>query len=265
VEQIQTALQKVKEQRGSLWLSEPPSVVSRPMLETTWSRLKICELNAKCLARHRIVTPTRQDRAHAAFDMLRTRVLQDLRHNRWTSLAITSPTGGCGKTTVSLNLAFSLANQKDCRTLLVDLDLRRPQIAKILGLRNPLLIESFLKGQGDVSDFFLRFGDNIAIAANSRPVTYAAELLQSPEATRALKNLRQELTPDVIIFDLPPMLSNDDVTSFLPNVDCVVLVAGAGTTTANEIDVCANDLSQNSNVLGVVLNKCRALSDKYGY
>jgi capsular exopolysaccharide synthesis family protein len=266
MERIQTALQKVKEQRGSLWLSEPPSVVSRPpMMEAAWSRLNVCELNAKHIARRRIVTATRQDRAHAAFDMLRTRVLQDLRHNRWTSLAVTSPTAGCGKTTVSLNLALSLANQKDCRTLLVDLDLRRPQIAKMLGLRNPPSIENFLKGQSDVSDVFMRFGDNIAIAANSRPVAYAAELLQSPEAIRVLKNLKQELTPDVIIFDLPPMLSNDDVTSFLPNVDCVVLVAGAGNTTAREIDVCENELSQKSNVLGVVLNKCRSVSDKYGY
>ena len=197
--------------------------------------------------------------------MLRTRVLQSLRQNKWNSVAITSPTAGCGKTVVSLNLAFSLSNQKDCRTVLVDLDLRRPQVAKSVGLRNPPSVEGFLKGQCDVSDVFLKLRDNLAVAATSRPVSYSAELLQNPDTARSIRNLKQALNPDVIVYDLPPMLSSDDVTSFLPNVDCVVIVAAAGMTSAKEVELCETYLSERSNVLGVVMNKCEIVSEEYGY
>ena len=44
----------------------------------------------------------------------------------WKRLAVTSPGPGCGKSTVTMNLAFALARQPDIRTLVIDLDLRRP-------------------------------------------------------------------------------------------------------------------------------------------
>src|SRR5262245_22474605 len=266
MERIQAALQKVKEQRGSIWIADqPPAVAMAQPSEPSWSRLTRVELDPDRLARNRIVTTARANRAHFAFDMLRTRVLQSLRQNKWTSVAITSPTAGCGKTVVSLNLAFSLSNQKDLHTVLVDLDLRRPQVAKAIGLRNPPSIEGFLKGQCEVSDVFLKLRDNLAVAAGRRPVSYSAELLQSPDTTRSIRHLKQALSPDVIIYDLSPMLRSDDVTSFLPNVDCVVIVAGAGITTAKEVDLCESYLSEKTNVLGVVMNKCEVFPEEYGY
>jgi protein-tyrosine kinase len=217
------------------------------------------------MARHRIITASRNDVAHTQFDRLRTNVLQLIRQHNWTSIAITSPTAGCGKTLVSLNLALSLANQADCRTLLVDLDLRRPQVANGLGLHQPPVIEEFLRGERDIQETFLRYGDNVAIAANAKPVKYAAELLQSAEVGRVLKTMRQKLKPNVILFDMPPMLANDDVVAFLPNVDSAILVVAAEATTTREADLCEKELAEKTNLLGVVLNKCRFTPDKYGY
>ena len=99
-----------------------------------WDRLPLLRPNADTLERGRLVSLSRSDNSHVAFDMMRTRMIQLMRAKNWTTVAITSPTAGCGKTTVSLNLTFSLANQRDCRTLLVDLDLRKPQVAKTLGI-----------------------------------------------------------------------------------------------------------------------------------
>ena len=53
--------------------------------------------------------------------------------------------------------------------------------------------------------------------------------------------------------------------AFVGKVDCVLLVAAAETTTIQEVDVCERDLASQTNVLGVVLNKCRYLDRKYGY
>ena len=68
-----------------------------------------------------------------AFDALRTKILQQMRANGWRRVAITSPGAACGKSTVALNLAFSLARQPDMRAILLDLDLRRPSLARMVG------------------------------------------------------------------------------------------------------------------------------------
>ncbi|WP_283193186.1 CpsD/CapB family tyrosine-protein kinase [Rhizobium sp. AN80A] len=230
-----------------------------------WSELSPLKLDPDAITRNRIVTANRSDASHVAFDMMRTKLLQTMRQNNWKSVAITSPTPACGKTFTALNLAFSFGNQQDCRTLLLDLDLRRPQVGKSLGVRNAASMESFLRGEIEIDDIFLRHGDNLAIAANSSPAHYSAELLQSSTTVDVLANLNRRVNPDIVLFDLPPMLSTDDTLAFLPNVDCVVLIAAAEQSTLNEIDICEQTLSEKTNVLGVVLNKCQFSAERYGY
>ena len=75
--------------------------------------------------------------------------------------------------------------------MLVDLDMRRPQVAHILGIAKPPSMEEFLNGEADIQETFMRYGDNVAIGSNIKPVKYAAELLQSAEVGRVFKGLRQ--------------------------------------------------------------------------
>jgi Mrp family chromosome partitioning ATPase len=242
-----------------------PAEMPAPSAGSVWASLPEAKPDPRHATDGRLVTVARTDPAHVAFDILRTKVLHTMREHSWTSLMITSPTARCGKTVVGLNLAFSLANQKDCRTALLDLDLRRPQVAEVLGVRSPPSMEEFLKGNIGVDGVFSRYGENLAIAPNNRPVRMAAELLQSPEAARAVSSARQRLGADIVVFDLPPMLANDDVMGFLPNVDCAILVVAAEESTMSEIDLCERELSEKTNLLGTVLNKCRYAPEKYGY
>jgi Mrp family chromosome partitioning ATPase len=237
-----------------------PSAVEDP-----WAAMTALVSDPKRMARNRIVTVDRSDPAHVGFDMLRTRTVKSLRQNNWTSLAITSPTPGCGKTTIALNLAFSLAKHRDLRTVLVDLDLRRPQVAQILGLKPKYSMERFLRGECPVGQCFVRFGENLAIGASADHVPHAAELLQDQRTAHAINGLRQLLRPDIIIFDLPPMLVNDDFMGFLPNIDCAMLVVAAEASKLGEVDVCERELAEESKLLGVVLNKCRHQTEDYGY
>lgn len=230
-----------------------------------WQELTPFKPDPAQMRRHRIVSYERSDPAHVSFDMMRTRLVQHLRTNGWTSVAITSPGPSCGKTTTSLNLAFALAYQQDTRTVLMDVDLRRPNMARILGLKEVHSMASILDGSGTIESNFVRYGENLAIGTNERPARHPSELLQHSNATAALANLREKLAPDVIIFDMPPMMSNDDVMAFLPHVDCVLLVAAAETTTIDEVDRCERELASQTNVLGVVLNMCRYATEKYGY
>jgi protein-tyrosine kinase len=268
MERIQAAIQKAKEQRGipaGAGRSGAGARESVSAATATWEALEAFEPDPNLLAEHRIVTYADSDPSDAAFDMLRTRILRTMRENRWMALGITSPSSGCGKSVTSLNLAFSLARQADVRTVLVDLDLRRPTIAKALGLERPQSMASVLQGTRSVTANFVRVGNNLAIGTNAGPIRNSSEILLDPATARGVSSLKAAFRPNVLLFDLPPMLVSDDVMAFLPHLDCVLLVAGAEKTRLDEVDACEQDLSGQSNLLGVVLNMCRYGGETYGY
>jgi Mrp family chromosome partitioning ATPase len=156
---------------------------------------------------------------------------------------------------VSCNLAFSLARQAETRCMLIDLDMRMPQIAERLGQRDGPAIEPYLLGEVAPGDYFRRVGANLAIGLNTAHVWNAAELVQSSRVAATLAASLELYRPNVMLFDTPPMLTSDDVLAFLPNVDGVLLVVGGGETKAREIEECERLMAEHTNFLGVVLNK----------
>jgi Mrp family chromosome partitioning ATPase len=268
MDQIQRALEKARQRYGDpvrallveTTLSEARSIdgSARPAADASqWSALPAADIRTAHLARNRIVTADRSDPAHWAFDRLRTKLLREMRSRNFTSVAITSPTAGCGKSVIASNLAFSFGHLEECRSLAIDLDLGQTRMADLLGLDQAAAMEDFLAGRRSVRRSFVRHGFNLAFGANGHRVAYAAELLHSASTIRALAEAYGELQPDIVIYDLPPMLAGDHVIGFLPHVDCVVLVAAAEASTLAEIDLCERELAEKSNLLGVVLNKCR--------
>lgn len=272
VERLKTAIAKARAERarvtagtgaptpapteGGAYGPPPPGV---------WEELEEVELNPKHLERNRVISDARTNKAHVSFDVLRTRILRVFRKHGWTRLGITSPTKGCGKTFVATNLALSFARQPECRTVLMDLDLRSPSITDVLGVPvvEPMLW--FLSGETQPSAFLRRVGPNLALGLNDRRVPNAAEALLAPQATQALASLGEALAPDVIIHDLPPMLVCDDVLGLLPELDCVLLVTSGGHTKPDEITECERLLA-DSHLLGVLLNRAEDASEsKYGY
>lgn len=274
MERIQAAIQKAKEQRAAAApLPRRPAngtearaawPAQRPV-GPIWAELEAFTPDPTVMRDNRIVTFERRDPVHATFDMMRTKALRMMRDKGWTSLGITSPTAGCGKTTVGLNLAFSFAHQADMHTVLMDLDLRRPAVAKHIGLTRQQSMASVLQGTRDLPENFVRYGENLAIGTSARGIRSASELLQHAATARVLADLKTAFQPDIMIYDLPPMLVNDDVMAFLPHVDCVLLVAAAERSRLDEIDKCEQDLAEQSNVIGVILNKCRYPGEDYGY
>ncbi len=272
MERIRTAIEKARSERenGPDFVpsaSAPVSPASGSAVDGNWDKLEPFRPQLGLMMRNRIVTFDQKDNANVPFDMMRTRVLSACRQNNWSVIGITSPTMGCGKTVTAVNLAFSLARQKDARTVLMDLDLRRPAVAENLGISNSNSMAQFLSEDGAVQDHFLAYGGNLAIGSNKRRSLHSAEILQDAKAGQALNRLRNELKPDVVILDLPPMMSTDDVMAFMPNIDAVLLIAAAGESKKKDIDACERELAANGNVMGVVLNKCRFSPDEsyYGY
>ena len=199
--------------------------------------------------------------------MLRTKVMQMMRDNGWTRLAITSPGSACGKTTLGLNLGYSIARQPEQRAMLIEMDLRRPNIAATLGVKKDrrLQFSKTLEGKEPMDQHLVRLEDNFAVGMNQNSVRNPSELLQSSGLNHTLKEMEQTYAPTITIFDMPPMMVSDDVMGFIDTVDCVILVAAAESTTISEVDSCERELGSRTNVLGVVLNKCRYMGTEYGY
>src|SRR5262249_817984 len=142
---IRQALERAKDSRiGSQVgpdFSEPAVLQSHvrpdliaPTTPRQYARNEVA-LDSAHLETHRVIAHDIADPRSKSFDMLRTQVLEAMEVKCWRSIAITSPTAGCGKTVVSVNLAMSIARQQTRPVLLVDLDLQKPQVANYLGLK----------------------------------------------------------------------------------------------------------------------------------
>jgi capsular exopolysaccharide synthesis family protein len=246
--------------------STPTPAPTRAQIAAAWTDLPQIAPSAGKLRRQRIMTFAGGPEA-THFDVMRTRLLQQLRANGWRRVGVTSPDSGCGKSTLVLNLAFSLARQMDQRTLVLDVDLRKPSLARTLGITDSADFAAVLDGSATFAACARRFGQNLAFATNHRPASRPSELLQSAGAARVLDEMQVLYDPTVILFDMPPMQAGDDAMAFAARVDCVLIVAAAEQTTIKQIDTCERELAGQTNVLGVVLNKCRYLrkDDSYGY
>ncbi|SIS53529.1 Chromosome partitioning ATPase, Mrp family, contains Fe-S cluster [Roseivivax lentus] len=255
-------------------IAKPPTDAASPETDgALWARLAPVIVDERVLDRHRVITATRYDPAHAAFDVLRTRLLQAVAERGWSRIAITSPTKGCGKTFTAANLAISLARQENCPTILFDTDLRDPMLARTFGATATGAIGDMLRGKTAPEDHLQRLGPNsihagpnLAFAFNDAREAYASELLQDPRTADTLRRIEERFAPKLMLFDTPPALYGDDVLAMRPLIDAVILVVGGGLTTANEIREVENRLGTETPLLGVVLNRAEGSKTRqYGY
>lgn len=223
--------------------------------ERVWADLPSVELDTAALEQRHLVLSHRDDPVGLLYDHLRTRLMQALQERGWTRVAVVAPTSGCGATLVAANLALSLARRPSGRVALVDLDLRRPSLTSLLGVENVGALRDVLSGAQPLETHVLRVGKTLVLGLNGRAEPNSAELLQEPSTAQALRTMQADLMPDVIIYDLPPLLERDDTLAFLPQVDGVLLVADGTRTTAAEIRDCERLMKGQTELLGVVLNR----------
>lgn len=199
------------------------------------------------------------------YDILRTQILQEMDKNGWQFLAITSPTPNCGKTVTACNLAMSIARLPERSALLVDLDMHKAKVAEYLGLCAGENVLSVLEDRSNLGASLIEanFGLNhITVLPGNASSKGAPEWMASQTMANLLQAIKREFRSGVVIFDLPPLLIGSDVMSILPRMDVVLLVAGVGLTTPNEIKECQKHL-QRSNLLRVVVNKVSEVSEGY--
>lgn len=202
-----------------------------------------------------------------AYRMLRTRVLRQMRTNRWRCLGVTAARPGEGKTLTAINLAVAIAAERTQPVVLVDLDLRRPRVHRYLAIteNNFTSIGDYLEGRTNSLDqLVVTLADQgLHCVLSGAPIDRSSDLLASPQGQAFLGDLADRLPDAILIFDLPPLLSTDDPQVAAPMLDAMLLVVAEGSTPREEIASAAKLLAE-FNLLGVVLNKSVERSDK-GY
>ena len=269
MEKLQAAIEKAREQRQK---ATPPQAAPAASEKAgapehdagAWQQLRPIEIAPEFMEKNRLVSCKGGEEA-GPFDLLRTRIIQQASSNGWRRVALVSPHTACGKTTTAANLAFSFGRQTDLRTMVLDLDLRRHGLAKVLGQDCQHTMGEVLQGKIGFAEHGCRYGDNVALGLNKEAVANASEILQSQKARQVLEQIETDYAPDIVLFDMPPLIGADDNFGFLKNVDCALLLAEADRTTIDQIDVAERQLAELTNVMGVVLNKCHYSDGAYGY
>lgn len=167
---------------------------------------------------------------------------------------ITSPEAGDGKSVTSVNLAATMA-ESGRKTLLIDLDLRRPSCHRLLGIdRAPGFVDLLMNpGEFLLEEFETSIRDLHFIPAGSTS-TRPSELVGSSILRDGLHSLREMF--DTIIIDSPPVLAVTDAVVLSTLCDATVVVANASATDQQALTVTKQTLEAvGVNVAGVILNR----------
>lgn len=204
---------------------------------------------------------------HEAFQMIRATLLYFNPSQKVKTILVNSPSAGEGKTTVAVNLAISLARSGK-KVILVDCDLRRPQIASRLQLNDVEYgLAEILSKERPINAGLVEVRREDAtlhvLPAGGSPVN-PSELLSSSR----MRGLLQYLTvqADFVVLDSTPLLRVSDVIPLLPQVSGVVGLARVDQTRRDEIRRFQEVVALSGGVLlGIVASGVRADRKSYGY
>jgi polysaccharide biosynthesis transport protein len=211
--------------------------------------------------KHRLPVLTEpQSIASQQYGILALKVAASMRQQSGRILAITSATGGEGKSLTALNLSLALAASTQGRVVLVDCDLRLPQIHERLGLKTAKGLSDLLTGtETDLSPYISRLGNLDILASGSTPAN-PVNLLASARMREILARLRQDY--QLVVLDSPPIVPIADSHILAGLADGVLLVVRARRTRPELFQHAAESLGA-INLVGVVLNDVEYSASPY--
>jgi protein-tyrosine kinase len=257
-------------ERAAHTLIRNDSVIDMPDTSTASKRIGSLETTKiavpeSVLQQNRVLTPGADPAVIRAYKILRTRVLQRMSQNGWTTLGVTSPTPDNGKTLTAVNLSISLARKLDYTVLLIDVDFQRPSLHRYFGLRPAYGLSDHLSGRAKFGELLINPGiERLVILPELGVKEASSELLSSTRMERLIDEVKSRYPSRLVIFDLPPVLVGDDVLAFSSLVDATLLVVEEGRSTDEEVRRSMERL-ENANFMGAVLNKSKSHPEGEGY
>ncbi len=197
-----------------------------------------------------------------AYKLLRTNIMFSV-PDRQTGkvIGVTSPCPQEGKSTTSINLAYSLAESGN-KVLLVDSDMRRPSISKMLEMsRTPGLSNRLAGGDKDAVNIGI-LHENLSIMFSGDIPPNPSELISSPNMAALIEEFRGAY--DYVIVDLPPVTAVSDPLIMSKNIDGLAIVIRHGHTRTRDVAETMRQLRLvNAKTLGFIYNGAQRTSKSF--
>ena len=233
------------------------------------------QLDLERLAGLGIVTPNTSNTALAEQHRMIKRPLLDratldgldrLEHDNL--IIITSSLPGEGKTFISINLAMSMAMEVDRTVLLVDADIHKSDVSRILGLERVEGLTDHLQEGIPLEDLFVKTSvPKLSVLPAGRHYPHLTELMASEQMRALTLELSTRYRDRIILFDSPPLLATTGAAVLTGLMGQVVMVVEAVRTPQSAVQEALRLVGARPNV-GTVLNKSRQRSGtgyNYGY
>ena len=187
-------------------------------------------------------------------------------------IAMASALPGEGKTFTVLNLALSMALERDCNTLLVDADFARPQLSRALGLEREDGLLDLLRQPGrSIESVILSTSiPRLSVMPAGRWSEAASELLASERMREVVSALASREKRCLVLFDSPPVLVTSEARVLASLAGQVLIVVKAGVTPQQAVKETVELISASNHRLSMMLNRVEASGPlnfiyRYGY
>ncbi len=187
-------------------------------------------------------------------------------------IMITSALAGEGKSFTAVNLAMSIATELDHTVMLVDADVARPSVARMLGLPpssetgRDLGLLDVLDGSAEMSSVLLKTNvEKLTVLPAGSHHARATELLASDAMTHLLEEMGRRYPDRIIIFDSPPLLQTTEARVLATHMGQIVMVVRAEKTLQSDVQSALSTI-ESCPVRLLLLNQAQATAEGgYGY
>jgi len=189
------------------------------------------------------------------YKVLRTKIQFLTRHKGLNTVMVTSAREAEGKTLTCINLAITFAKAFNQTVMLVDGDLRRQSVHRVMGYESGAGLVDYLLQERPLQDLVVWPGiEQMTLISGGRTVSNSAELLSSPRMKALVEEMKTRYEDRYVLFDSAPVLSGADAMALAAHVDCLVMVVEEGRTSLREVKKAISMLPAEK-LLGFVLNR----------
>ncbi|MEI9962811.1 MAG: CpsD/CapB family tyrosine-protein kinase [Limisphaerales bacterium] len=199
-----------------------------------------------------------------AYRVLRTNILFSRKDDKRNSIVVVSAGAGEGKSTTTLNLATVFAQAGD-RVLIVDSDLRRPTLHKVLRISNAVGLTNYLLKQNTLDEVIqITSLPTLHVMASGKLPSSSMSILNSAQMKEMVTELKQRY--DYVFFDSPPILGVSDASILASEMDLAIQVIQYRRY-PQPMNVRAKQLIEKvgGNLIGIVLNNINMSQDESYY
>jgi Mrp family chromosome partitioning ATPase len=149
----------------------------------------------------------------------------------------------------------------DYTALLVDADLRDPDLRHMLELEPGPGLSDYLMGGAAIEDLLIHPNiGNLVVLPGGAPVAQTSELMRSPMMADMIREMQSRYRDRLIVFDVPPLLAGADTLALSSYMDATLLLVEECKTRREDVERSC-ELLHDSNLIGIVLNKSRELPE----